>query len=67
MSEWGWGPALILAFGIMLVILGVGAFISEIIRQSRAHKRAMRKFLASLPNEERSRFAVMQDLKDLNS
>jgi hypothetical protein len=66
-SQLGWGPALILAIGIMLVILGVGAFISEIIRRDRAHKRAMRKFLASLPQEERSRFAVMQDLKDLNS
>lgn len=67
MSTWGWGPALILAIGIMLVVAGIGALISELVRKSREHKRAMRKFLASLPNEERSRFQIMSDLKDLNS
>ena len=67
MSDWGWGPALILMIGFLLVIGGVGAFISEMARKSKAHKRAMRRFIQSLPQPERSRFEVMQDLKDLNS
>jgi hypothetical protein len=67
MTDFGWGPALIIVIGIMLVVVGVGAFVGELIRKDRAHKRAMRKFLAKLPREERSRFAVMQDMKDLNS
>ena len=55
MTDWGWGPALILGIGILLVVFGILAFISEMIRKDRAHKRAMR------------RFETMRDLKDLNS
>jgi cytochrome c biogenesis protein CcdA len=59
MSEWGWGPALIFAIGAMMVIWGVGAFISEVIRKARAHNRQMR--------QAQRRLGIMSDLKDLNS
>ena len=59
MTDWGWGPALILAIGIMMVIWGVGAFVSELIRKAREHNRAMR--------QAERRLNVGQDLKDLNS
>ena len=55
MSEWGWAPALIFCFGSGLVAGGIIAFISEMVRKSKAHKRDMRKF------------SVGHDLKDLNS
>jgi hypothetical protein len=67
MFDFGWGPALIMMIGITLVVGGIGVLVGELIRKDRAHKRAMRKFLASLPEPERSRFQIMQDLKDLNS
>jgi hypothetical protein len=59
MSEWGWGSSLIFAIGVMLVIAGTGAFISEMIRKVRAHKRQMR--------QAERRLGIMIDLKDLNS
>jgi hypothetical protein len=59
MSDWGWGPALIFAIGAMMVIWGVGAFISEMIRKVRAHKRQLR--------QAERRLGIMIDLKDLNS
>jgi len=66
MTDWGWGPALILGLGILLVVFGILAFISEMIRKDRAHKRAMRRFEASQPDRN-SRYSIMRDLKDLNS
>jgi hypothetical protein len=67
MNSFGWALAVIFTLGITFAVGGIVALLLAIAKRDRAHKRDMRKLLATLPAEERGRFAIMQDLKDLNS